>query len=79
MRAPELAALKVLLQLNEAPSEALESIPGVGPVLAARICEQRPFRAVSEVLAVRGVGVRKREAIAARACVDCAPPRILRF
>ena len=75
----ELAALEVRLPLNDAPAEALASIRGVGPVLAERICARRPFRELREVLTVRGVGDRKHEAIAARACVECAPPRPLRF
>jgi competence protein ComEA len=40
----------------------LDALPGIGPVLAARIVEHRrahgPFRRVEELRAVRGVGPR---------------------
>ncbi len=75
----ELAALHVRVSLNDAPAKALESIRGVGPVLAGRLSSQRPFARVDDVRSVRGVGVQKHEAIAARACVACPPPRQLRF
>jgi len=48
------------LDLNRASVAELDELPGVGPVLAGRIVEYRrlhgPFRAVEELLAVRGVG-----------------------
>jgi competence protein ComEA len=51
------------LDLNEATEEALQTLPGVGPVLAARIVERRvargPFRRVEELQDVKGIG-RKR-------------------
>lgn len=75
----ELAALDVQISLNDAPAEALESIRGVGPVLAGRLGAQRPFARVEDVRSVRGVGQQKYEAIAVRACVACPPPRPLRF
>jgi competence ComEA-like helix-hairpin-helix protein len=50
------------LDLNRADARALDMLPGVGPVLAGRIVEQRrrygPFRRVEDLLAVRGVGPR---------------------
>jgi competence protein ComEA len=50
------------LDLNRAGAAELEALPGVGPVLAARILEQRrrygPFRRVDDLRAVRGVGPR---------------------
>lgn len=79
MPADELAALDVQISLNDAPAKALESIRGVGPVLAGRLCAHRPFATVNDVRSVRGVGVRKYEAIAARACEACPAPRQLRF
>jgi competence protein ComEA len=49
-----------LLNLNTADATALQSLPGVGPALAARIIAWRdangPFRAVDELLAVSGIG-----------------------
>lgn len=50
------------LDLNRAGPAELDALPGVGPVLAARIVEQRrrygPFRRVEDLRAVRGVGPR---------------------
>ena len=50
------------LDLNRAGAAELDALPGIGPVLAARIVEQRrrfgPFRRVEDLRAVRGVGPR---------------------
>jgi competence protein ComEA len=49
-----------MIDLNRASVAELDELPGVGPVLAGRIVEYRrvhgPFRAVEELLAIRGVG-----------------------
>ncbi|MDO8338281.1 MAG: ComEA family DNA-binding protein, partial [Microcella sp.] len=49
-----------LVNLNSADAAGLETLPGVGPALAARIIawreENGPFRAVDELLAVSGIG-----------------------
>jgi competence protein ComEA len=51
-----------VLDLNRAGAAELDALPGVGPVLAARIIEQRrrfgPFHRVDDLRAVRGVGPR---------------------
>ncbi len=48
------------LDLNHASAEDLDRLPGIGPVLARRIVEQREregaFRAVEDLRAVRGIG-----------------------
>jgi competence protein ComEA len=50
----------VPLDLNSADSRQLDALPGIGPVLAARIVAHRArigrFRTVEELLAVRGIG-----------------------
>ncbi len=55
------------IDLNAATAADLETLPGVGPVLAARILDYRaaygPFRAVEELLNVSGIGEKKLEAI----------------
>lgn len=49
-----------LLNLNRASASELESLPGVGPVLAERIVAERRrqggFRTVDDLIAVKGIG-----------------------
>ena len=51
------------VSVNRASREELERLPGVGPVLAARIVEHRerhgPFRKVEHLLVVRGMSERR--------------------
>lgn len=46
--------------INQATAEELEKLPGIGPVLAARIVafreEHGPFRTVDDLLSVSGIG-----------------------
>lgn len=44
------------VNINAASQEELESLPGIGPVLAQRIIEGRPYRAIEELLQVSGIG-----------------------
>ena len=49
------------VDLNAANRHELESLPGIGPVLAGRILERRArarFRSPEDLLAVRGIGPR---------------------
>jgi competence protein ComEA len=50
------------LDLNRATARELDALPGIGPVLAARIIAHRerhgPFGSPEELLAVRGIGPR---------------------
>lgn len=63
------------LDLNRAGPAELDRLPGIGPVLAARIVEHRRrhgrFRSVEELRAVRGVGPRMLERL--RPLVTAAP------
>ena len=49
--------------LNRASAQELEKVPGVGPVLAARIVDHRvangPFQTVEDLLDVPGIGEKK--------------------
>lgn len=60
------AELKI--DLNAASLEELDSLPGIGPVLAQRIIDYREqndgFRSVSEVVNVNGIGEKTYEKIA---------------
>lgn len=61
------------VRLNEADASALESLPGVGPVLAASIVSHRethgPFVAVEDLLLVPGIGESKLQTLRDRVVV----------
>lgn len=56
-----------LIDLNSAGAELLQELPGIGPVYAERIIRWRteagPFRAVEELLQIRGIGEKRLEKI----------------
>jgi competence protein ComEA len=45
-----------LININAASQAELESLPGIGPTLAQRIIEHRPYKSVQELLNVPGIG-----------------------
>ena len=47
------------LDLNTATVAELMKIKGIGPVLAGRIIEARPFRSADELRRVKGIGPKK--------------------
>jgi endonuclease YncB( thermonuclease family) len=44
------------ININKATLSELESLPGIGPVLAARIAASRPYAGEADLLKVEGVG-----------------------
>jgi competence ComEA-like helix-hairpin-helix protein len=60
-----------LVDLNAAGAEELQRLPGVGPVLAGRILEERaaggPFRSVDDLVRVPGMGPARVRALADQA------------
>jgi competence protein ComEA len=44
------------LDINSASSEELLNVPGIGPVLAQRIIDARPFQSADELTKVKGIG-----------------------
>ena len=58
-----LSVVLLILNLNTATPRQLESLPGVGPVLAKRIVEFREkkggFKRIEELLAVPGISEKK--------------------
>ncbi len=56
LREPPPPPEPVLLDPNTATVDELEGLPRVGPVLARRIVEGRPYRSVRELDRVKGIG-----------------------
>lgn len=52
----ELAALEVRIDVNADSIADLTSLPRVGPVLAERIVDGRPYESVDALLDVKGIG-----------------------
>lgn len=55
-----------LLNMNRATQSELESLPGIGPVLAAAIIQYRaaiPFKSLEELMDVNGIGPKRLQAI----------------
>ena len=54
------AAPATVVNINTAPAEQLERLPGIGPKTAARIIEYRQknggFKKIEELMNVRGIG-----------------------
>ncbi len=47
------------VNINEAPAELLQTLPGIGPALAERIIEYReqtPFESIEDIKKVSGIG-----------------------
>lgn len=47
------------ININEASTEALQTLPGIGPALAERIVEYRtdnPFETIEDLMGVSGIG-----------------------
>lgn len=55
--------LETRVSLNRASLAELEALPGVGPELARRIVEHRPYLEVEDLLEVPGIGPEKLEAL----------------
>jgi competence ComEA-like helix-hairpin-helix protein len=52
-----------LINVNTASQAELEALPGIGAVIARRIIEGRPYRAVEDLMRVKGIGKRRLEEI----------------
>ena len=69
MRGAALEALGIPVDVNHASLLELESLPGIGPVLARRIADARPFDRVDDLRRVSGIGRVRMLALRRRAYV----------
>ncbi|MCH9685808.1 MAG: helix-hairpin-helix domain-containing protein [Deltaproteobacteria bacterium] len=74
MPAAQLAALAVPVDLNRASEEELTSLPRIGPVLARRIAQGRPYAGVDALTTVRGIGPVTLERLRSRVVVGPVDP-----
>ncbi len=51
------------VNVNTATQDELEALPGIGPVIARRIIEGRPYRSVDELDRVNGIGEKRLDEI----------------
>ncbi len=52
-----------LIDINTATEDQLRTLPGIGPTLARRIVEGRPYRAVDDLSALPEIGKKRIEHI----------------
>jgi competence protein ComEA len=71
------AAVQPSVNLNTATVAQLETLPGVGPAMAARIIEHRqkngPFKKVEELMNVKGIG--EKNFLKLKPLVTVTPPK----
>ncbi|MBM4432039.1 MAG: ComEA family DNA-binding protein, partial [Chloroflexi bacterium] len=44
------------VNINTATAEELDTLPGIGPTMAQRIIEGRPYSSIEEITRVKGIG-----------------------
>src|SRR3954462_9608434 len=66
---PQSGKLIPRVDINNAPRETIETLPGVGPKLAQEIISGRPFKTIDELDRVKGIGPKKLEQLRPRVMV----------
>lgn len=61
------------VDVNQASHEELVAVPGIGPVLAARLIEKRPFASLDELTRVQGINTQLLEKLSGFLSVAAAP------
>lgn len=56
---PQSGKLMPRIDINNAPRETIETLPGVGPKLAQEIIAGRPYKTIDELDRVKGIGPKK--------------------
>lgn len=76
-RSPSSVSSSPLIDLNSASVQELETLPGIGPVMAGRIVAHRdtngPFTSVDDIESVPGIGPKTLESIRPLVAVGGAP------
>jgi competence protein ComEA len=62
------------VDLNMADQKALESLPGIGPALAKKIMEGRPYQSADDLSRIKGMNKSKIDAIKDKVTVAAAKP-----
>ena len=63
------------IDLNRATEAQLATLPGIGPALARRIADARPFAAVADLRKVKGIGAKTLANLEPHVTVSSAPGR----
>jgi competence ComEA-like helix-hairpin-helix protein len=63
---PQSGKLMLRVDINNAPRETIETLPGVGPKLAQEIIAGRPYKSIADLDKVKGIGPKKLEQLRPR-------------